>query len=100
MILTEEEAKTKRCQESFGSQPNAPFGSMHMAVTASYAQPMSPTHCLGSACMAWRWKIEGGQMTVAPLYAGFNQGPSHAIPVPGTSKPSTTHGYCGKAGLP
>jgi len=39
MLLTEEEAKTKRCQESFG--PGA--GSQY------------PYHCIGSGCMAWRW---------------------------------------------
>ena len=35
MIVTEDEAKTKRCQETFGvSHTN---------------------HCMGSLCMAWRW---------------------------------------------
>jgi hypothetical protein len=75
MILTEQEAQTKRCQESFGSQPNAPFGSQHMSVSAGYVQPMSPTHCIGSACMAWRFSADET---------------GDGIP----------RGYCGKAGLP
>jgi hypothetical protein len=40
MIVTEEEAKTKRCPEVFG----------HMIPTASV-----PSQCVGSSCMAWRW---------------------------------------------
>lgn len=99
MILTEEEAKTKRCQESFGPplspDGNAAVASQHSVFSAVQTSPM---FCVGSACMAWRWKIEGGQMMVAPAPAGFNQ--AHAVPVPGTGQPSTTHGYCGKAGRP
>lgn len=115
MIVTEEEAKTKRCPESFpahanistdGTTMSAPVFSHHqngmgingMGITV--AIQTAPSHCIGSACMAWRWKLEGEHMMAAPIYAGFNQGPSHAVPVPGSGQPSTTHGYCGKAGRP
>jgi hypothetical protein len=86
MILTEEEAKTKRCQESFGSQPNAPFGSQHESVTSGFAQPMSPTHCIGSACMAWRW----GKSTQSTCY--YPEGTK-------ATDPETWRGYCGKVGV-
>jgi hypothetical protein len=78
MILTEEEAKTKRCQESFGDRI---IGDGDIAKIDPAADPMtkgsisamhytSPIYCLASACMAWRW---------------------------GAHMPK---GYCGKAGKP
>jgi hypothetical protein len=92
MILTEEEAKTKRCQEGFG-QPlyhsQAPLttndmamGPMHLMGSpygAGYAAMASPSHCIGSACMAWRWSR-----------GEYDQG----------GQEIATHGYCGKAGRP
>ncbi len=58
MIITEEEAKTKRCQEGFPGQPlgsgyvearEFPRAGEHVAVT-------TPIYCIGSNCMAWCWK--------------------------------------------
>lgn len=83
MILTEEEAKTKRC-------PVNPWTGPANRIT----------HCVGSECMAWRWRIEAEHMTIAPVYPGFIHGPNQAVPVPGTGQRSTTHGYCGIAGKP
>jgi hypothetical protein len=91
MIVTEEEAKTKRCQEAFPaayglseggiqsgpiathSVPGVSMSSIGGAAYAVYSEPHggAPMHCLGSACMAWRW--------------------SHG---------SDDMGYCGKAGKP
>lgn len=98
MILTEEEARTKRCQEGYAASPGASLNPstdyVHQsfampsmshssigsstAVTATTAAPMTaPIFCLGSACMAWRW---------------FDNTDDKAIKEP--------RGYCGKAGKP
>lgn len=99
MTLTEEEAKTKRCQESFPAadalSPHGhieavplvqqsvtyPFGQMgggYASVGTIYARHTAPTNCIGSACMAWRWvKIVGDD---------------------GYTPVDTDKGYCGKAG--
>lgn len=77
--LTEAEANHRRCQESFAGQPiyNSQIVQRMahtVAVTASpnvmQATLASPSHCIGSACMAWRWQTEN------------------------------VRGYCGKAGKP
>lgn len=82
MILTEEEAKTKRCQESFGDSNVSPYGHMYAGAAPPYSPQVaavaistSPSMCIGSACMAWRWKND-------PL----------------ADYPIDTKGYCGKAG--
>jgi len=76
MTLTEDEAKSKRCQESFGDTHVSPGGQTFAATGAiggAYAQTTSPSYCIGSACMAWRWSRPDGM---------------------------TDKGYCGKAGQP
>jgi len=100
MILTEDEACTKRCQESFGPlyvtqdggeahiprQQVAMMGLTAGANMAGLAEPgfghnmptiASPGYCIGSKCMAWRWHL-----TAEAAWDGQ--------PV----------GYCGKAGRP
>ena len=44
-MVTEAEAKTKRCQESFGPA-HSPLHERGI---------ISPVTCIGSECMAWRW---------------------------------------------
>jgi hypothetical protein len=90
MIVTEEEAKTKRCQESFGDRNltqegmavHAPYplSSSGFVSMSGYAVTTSPTHCIGSACMAWRWQ--------------------QAMAADGLNVVTTDRGYCGKAGKP
>lgn len=75
MILTEHEAATKRCQEGFG--PPLSDVPMMMAGAAGIAIMTSPTCCIGSRCMAWRW---------------FDNLDDDAIKTP--------RGFCGKAGQP
>jgi hypothetical protein len=57
MIVTEEEARTKRCQESFGPVHVTPSGEMiSMYVSApTLTVQTSPTNCIASKCMAWCW---------------------------------------------
>lgn len=81
MTLTEEEAKTKRCQESFGDNNVSQYGHMFAgggAMGGAFGVYTSPSFCIASACMAWRWRQDD---------------------ISG-ERPSTTHGYCGKAGNP
>lgn len=93
MIVTEQEAELIRCQESFGriyvtrrgGEEHIPFvtaisvgpGSGVYAAIASRPElptVASPSHCVGSRCMAWRWHDCGDGWGSAPT------------------------GYCGKAG--
>ena len=67
--MTEQEAKTKVC----------PVGAMR----GSYDGNWDRGHCIGSACMAWRWDRE-------ELESG----------TPGYTRKSETDGYCGLAGKP
>ena len=86
MIVTEEEAKTKRCQESFGDHNVTDQGYM-VAASQSYhmggsvAIQTSPSMCIGSSCMAWRWLTLGYALD-------RTKGDMHS------------QGYCGKAGHP
>ena len=80
MIVTEEEAKTKRCQESFGDTNVTADGHVyaaHISYGASAVIQTSPSMCIGSACMAFRW---------------VDNLDDKAITEP--------RGYCGKAGRP
>ena len=79
MIVTEEEAKTKRCQESYGDGWTTPDGRMATLAGSPNGQALvaSPYFCIGSACMAWRWQDQASPPEL--------RGPS---------------GYCGKAGRP
>jgi len=88
MTLTEDEAKTKRCQESFAAAEGLSIGGFAEAApfppnvvsynaTASYARQTAPSHCIGSACMAWRWRFPHSANEHDKLL-----------------------GYCGKAGQP
>jgi hypothetical protein len=83
MILTEEEAKAKRCQEGFPGNAVADGKYRDGAASTHWTTRSgdeggaftSPTYCLGSGCMAWRWTTRDGQT-------------------------KTDNGYCGKAGRP
>lgn len=99
MLTTEEEAKTKRCQESFnacfGVSPqgqmypaSSPFG--HGYSGGTYAMVTAPSMCIGSACMAWRWHQQ--EFISGMLQAIEMQDHGGAPPQP--------LGYCGKAGKP
>lgn len=80
MIVTEEEAKTKRCQESFGDGWTTPDGRIATLGAASQCVSVvaSPSFCIGSACMAWRWRTEAH----APYrdYCITSGEPPHTVP--------------------
>jgi hypothetical protein len=74
--MTEDEAKTKWC-------PFARAQSMNVAVSRDgFGAAYDTCLCIGSACMAWRWKME-------PLVDGFSP-----------RIESKTDGRCGLAGKP
>lgn len=77
MLTTEDEAKTKRCHASYGDGWQTHDGRMAVAVPTITTAVASPSHCIGSACMAWRWAFTANVIT------GVEQ---------------TKHGYCGLAG--
>lgn len=75
--MTEEEAKTKWCPFArVGSEGNRAFDVGNTI--------QADCHCIGSACMAWRW-------TLLPILgdAGFVRGHRQ-----------TDQGFCGLAGKP
>lgn len=82
MIVTEKEAKTKRCQESFGDGWTVPDGRLATPVSSSgvTAAIASPSFCIGSGCMAWDW---------------FDPACTD-----GTTSPNHRRGYCAKARRP
>lgn len=84
MILTEEEAKTKRCQESFGDRHTTKDGMITSRSILSGTDPVvtSPSFCITSACMAWRW-----------AHLQQVEGEVYALGSP-------PRGFCGKAGKP
>lgn len=106
MLLTEEEARTRRCQEGFGPPLSANGTPMMTAATAVYtAIQTAPQNCIASGCMAWRW--------VEPVYVECTT--PHSVDPGGDwrqieAKPGEYQrwrrlktpggGYCGKAGKP
>ena len=83
MSVTEEEAKTKRCQEGFGPPLSDLPMTFPMGGGGGWPAHTSPVHCIGSACMAWRWLLFG-----------------HVSDTPRTLGDDRSRGYCGKAGKP
>lgn len=73
-MLTEDEAKTKRCCGPEGAgrvefperqrgawRDYTPQDGIHVSEIPAYTQlamRMAPRFCIGSACTAWRWNIE------------------------------------------
>ncbi len=78
-ILTEMEAKERRCPYSFGPPWSQDGGTVSAATAYGVAGPhsiaLSPTNCIASQCMAWRL--------------------AHKDAADGTER-----GYCGAFGLP
>lgn len=84
MNLTEEDAKTRRCQMSYAGTSRT-----------------APVNCIASSCMAWRW-FRGPQ----PDYPGMRLGDRiTANGIEPTYDDRSAHpatpaiGYCGMAGI-
>lgn len=84
--MTEEEARTKRCP--------APMGTMH--------DERVQNHCIGSACMAWRWYFSGGadQQRHAALIDVYQKEKNCLWIEANDWALSQRVGYCGLAGKP
>lgn len=94
MILTEQEAKTKRCQESYAAGAGAhadgkpilrpvPENMKDLYDGADHTiTNYAPVNCIGSGCMAWRWHEIGRDPQTGRVLVVGNTG------------------YCGKAGKP
>lgn len=91
--ITEREAATKRCQESYAAcngvsagatcnpVPITSLNTESVAYTANYTGPLM---CIGSACMAWRWHYHVARHLEKGIHDNSEGGPAT--------------GYCGKAG--
>ncbi len=111
MILTEEEAKTKVCQESM-----MPAISMASGASSSGVAGMGfmPRHCIGSVCMAWRWHDKPVQPMTLPINESehvsgmLKRDGSPYVEGDGDNRRAMQRweprfqptGYCGKAGKP
>ena len=88
--MTEEEAKTKWCPFVRATRAMDAISPAHNRVCFAEAGQMmvntNPdfSHCIGSACMAWRWKFITLEVDVP---AGYTE-----------SIISDTEGHCGLAG--
>lgn len=94
--MTEDEAKTKTCHRTLAAIHDPSGGVFH-----------APAACIGSACMAWRWKAFSGEglihaikrrreETGCSLVEAKNYVESHPEFVGRTRE----HGGCGLAGAP
>ncbi len=79
MLTTEDEAKAKVC-----------CGGSGCGTVRTYDDGTYRVHCLGSACMAWRWHAW-------TEYVPDPETPNHFT---ANVRVSDTHGFCGKAGMP
>jgi hypothetical protein len=100
MILTEEEAKTKRCCGG----PNC----------GKYGGCVDDNLCIGSACMAWRWHDKPVQPMTLPINESehvsgmLKRDGSPYVEGDGDNRRAMQRwkprfqptGYCGKAGKP
>lgn len=116
MLTTEDEAKTKRCPQSFPACAATSSGGLMVSTASpfahdysngagtSYATPTAPSMCIGSACMAWRWEtwaVYGPDGTFRNVIDC--EPPPDGSLLGGPDQQPFTYkrlGYCGKAGHP
>jgi hypothetical protein len=114
MIVTEEEARTKRCQEGYAASDGVTDGdSVYRQTIQTMPAPLTsfsagsavaatvvtlataPMHCIGPACMAWRrrWRIAkaDGSPQNDMIFSAEPKGLIDGLV-------SQAVGYCGKAG--
>jgi hypothetical protein len=108
MFLSENEAKTKRCQEGYAASNGAArdpatenttvsaavamtsvgtvYGAGSYGITTTAEPKTAPIFCLASACMAWRWRLNNAYLGEGAI--DRSNGDDRSL------------GYCGKAGRP
>ena len=89
-LLTEDEAKTKRCCGPEGC------GYTHTSATSTRA---GERYCIASACIAWRWGQKRNP-DWKPDHSGMMWPSPHPDDRPATHIRDTEHGYCGLSGRP
>lgn len=93
MILTEEEAKTKWCPEARANAGRTAIGTT--LNRDDNGAPFVGCYCIGSACMAWRWRDPAPEIEI------FVAGEGNADFVRRRDRILAGRvGYCGKAGAP
>lgn len=104
--MTEEEALKRWCPfssttERFGNGATSQARNrVFIEGGGPIMRPLAGATCMGSLCMAWRWKPvanpdwrdDTSMITVSPRRNPYAEPPA--------SIPSTTDGYCGLAGRP
>lgn len=98
--MTEEDAKTKWC-------PFVRFVSVNNRGESETSIPRNPpiTACIGSACMAWRWKNDYERRWDLPKdKPPEGEGWQRVEAIGGVAhwvrQHATPHGFCGLAGAP
>ena len=97
MIVSEEEAKTKRCcgPEGCGEREGRPEHKHALRLSAIEVEAatvaLMPRMCIGSACMAWRWAQKPN-----PDFQPMSAWPT--LPHANLYLEDRERGYCGYAG--
>lgn len=90
-MMTEEEAKTKWCQQTYNVDPICnEYGSS--------IREAGPHPCCGSACMAWRWQPQQWKFNAPHGGSCFENKDTDGYGRKGKAQPRM--GYCGLAGKP
>jgi hypothetical protein len=91
MLLTEEQAREKVCQEGINFLKGTNAHILNDGGHQTVKMTVPDGGCIGSGCMAWRWLELPSERRGVSIGYMLAQEPVRY---------SDTHGYCGKAGKP
>ena len=94
--MTEEEAKTKWCPHVVASHTDPRQPPSQYEREAGATSPFRH-NCIGSACMAWRWKR--GPVEARPARPAYDEESGKHYDIP-ARKAAPGDGFCGLAGQP